>query len=97
MPLTAHQRRQLLLADRTADGPWIRSVIESVLEANETANLLDVELAFRDAAAHTYVLAVDDGFEIVRGVLAWREVLRQAKMSPKQNRALLAGKILIDR
>jgi hypothetical protein len=89
MPITAHQRHALLLADRTRDVALITATIESLLEENETLSLAEIETALRDAAAHSYVV-VGDPFTVVLGMPERRDALHQARLTPEANRALLA-------
>ena len=70
------QRHALLLADRSRDIGVIRAAIHKVLADNPDATLLDCELAFRDAAAHTYLVMDHHGaLYIVLGMQAWKAKL----------------------
>ena len=55
MVLTADQRHALLFADRSRDIRQIISTVDRVLATNPDITLFDVETAFRDAAAQSYV------------------------------------------
>jgi len=50
MPLTVRQRRDLLRIERSRDAAAITVAINQVLAGNPTADLLDIEMAFRAAA-----------------------------------------------
>lgn len=47
-------------------------------------------MAFRDAAAQSFVLA-GDGVSVVLTMPAWRDALEQAHLTPAENRRALAG------
>ena len=70
MPISIQHRHALLLADRTHDVGVISTVVTEVLAANPDTNLLEIEQAFRDNAAATYLVAKTEGFEVVLGLLA---------------------------
>lgn len=73
--LTPDQRHALLLADRSRNSDVIRGAIERVQENNPSATLLDCEMAFRDAAAQTYLVIDAEGvLHIAMGMQAWREL-----------------------
>ena len=55
--LNPHQRRRLLVADRSHDAGVVAAAVIEVLTANPNADLFDVEIAFRDAGAQAYVIA----------------------------------------
>ena len=65
-----------------------------MLAANPDADLFDVEIAFRDAGAHSYLIAGANTFSIVIGMQAMLAAVTAAGMTVKQNRAALAGKLL---
>jgi hypothetical protein len=88
--ITAEQRRTLLTADRTGINDVVSAMVADVLESKD-ATPLDVELAFRDAAAQSYLIAGSKLF-IVRGVLAWIAALKSAGVTPQANRAALAAR-----
>lgn len=91
MPITAKQRHQLLVADRTRSGGWITAVVEHLLTADPAVTLLDVKAAFRDAGAQAYVIG-GDPFEIVLGVSAWRAALERCGVTAAKNWAALADR-----
>jgi len=98
MALTADQRHALLLADRTCDVRQITSAVALVLASNPEADLLEIETAFRDAAAMTYVVATNQGFEVVIGKSAWHSALAEAGLSAGENSAaLLIGRAGLQR
>jgi hypothetical protein len=88
MPLTADERRVLLLADRSRDAGKISAAVALVLAANPSATLFEVEAAFRDGAAHSYVI-VGAPFEIVIGKQAWIAALGRVGLSPQEHRKVL--------
>ena len=74
--LLVGQRHELLLADRSRDVEMIRTAIDKVMADNPDATLLDCEMAFRDAAANTYLVMDEEGtLHIVFGMQAWRAAL----------------------
>ena len=89
--LNPHQCRRLLAADRSRNAGVVTAAITEVLAANPDADLFDVEIAFRDADAHSYLI---DGerLSIVFGMQAMLAAVTAAGMTVKQNRAALAGK-----
>ena len=84
--LNPHQRRRLLVADRSRDA-GVAAVTE-VLAANP-----DVEIAFGDASAQSYLIACER-LSIVFGMQAMLAAVTAAGMTVKQNRAALAGTLL---
>ena len=89
MALTADQRHALLLADRTRDVRQITSAVALVLASNPETDLLEIETAFRDAAAMAYLVATNEGFAVVIGMTAWRGALAEAGLDAGENRAAL--------
>jgi hypothetical protein len=91
--ITPEQRHRLLMADRTFDeharSSNVAAAIIDVLNDNPEATLYDCELAFRDAAGRSYVIANGDGFRIVFGMFAWREALKIAGLEAKDHARLL--------
>jgi hypothetical protein len=87
--LTAGQRNMLLVADRTRRAEVVAAVIGDVLDQG-LATPLDIELAFRDARAETYLIAGDE-LAIVFGMPAWLAALKAAGVTPEDNRAKLAA------
>ena len=90
--ITADQRHILLVVDRTQNVEAIAAMVDDVLADNPLATPLDIETAFRAAAAHSYLIADGDDFRIVIGMPAWRAALAEAGTSPDQNRAELGRK-----
>ena len=86
--ISASDRHMLLVADRTRDPAVVAAVVESVMADNPAVTLFDVETAFRDGAAHSYIIA-GDPFEIVIGMPAWRAALDELGIEPQDNRATL--------
>jgi hypothetical protein len=86
--ITAEQRRQLLAADRSGNRQVITDMVQLTLAAGVSA--LDVELALRDGAAHTYLIAGKGAISIVLGMAAWRAELERSGVTPEQNRRDLA-------
>ena len=91
--LNPHQRRRLLAADRSRNAGVVTAAITEVLAANPDADLFDVEIAFRDGGAHSYLIA-GERLSIVFGMQAMLAAVTAAGMTVKQNRAALAGKLL---
>jgi len=89
MPITARQTYDLLLADRTRDPALVAAMVQEVLADNPTATLLDCEMAFRDAAAHSYVVADVEGYRIVIGVQAQRAALQATGIEAQDHASLL--------
>ena len=63
----------------------------NVLAANPETNLLEIEMAFRDAGSPVYLVAKPE-LTIVIGMPAWRSALDRLGISPQENRYALAGK-----
>jgi hypothetical protein len=96
MPLSLKQRHKLLTADRTHDAGWIAAVIENLLAADPTVTLAEVEAAFRDGFAQSYLIAgPGKTFQVVTGgIAAWRNALNAAGVTAEANSATLAGEPL---
>ena len=90
MPLTAHQRRELLQIQQSQDANAIAPAIRAVLAENPDTNLLEVDQMLRAAASTAYLVAVDDGFTVIIGMQAWVAELARLGRTPEQNRQLLA-------
>ena len=73
MPITAHERRDLLRTERSRDPDAIALAIRRVLADNPTAGLLEIEMMLRAAASSAFVIADGDGFRVVIGFRAWRD------------------------
>lgn len=91
MPLDLKQKHRLLMAGRTRDAAWITAVIENVLAADPTITLDEIEGAFRDAAATTYLVGTADRFEVVIGMPAMLAAIGAAGMTAAENLAALAA------
>ena len=63
----------------------ICAVVENVLKGKPGYGLLDAAMAFRDAAAQSFVLAAME-FSVVLTMPAWRDALEQAHFTPAENR-----------
>jgi len=87
--LRPDQRHALLLADRTLDLDEVHEAVSYVLSVNPNATLMDCEMAFRDAAAHSYLISTGDGFRVVIGMFAWRVALGKERISAEQNHGRL--------
>lgn len=85
MPLSPEQRRDLLLLERTHDAAVIRATLEAILRENPTATPLDCEMALRDAAAKTYLVAGPDGLVICFSMADSRAALAAAGLNPAEN------------
>jgi hypothetical protein len=90
--LNPHPRRRLLVADRSRHA-GVSAAVTEVLAANPDADLFDVEIAFRDGGAHSYLIA-GESLSIVFGMQAMLAAVTAAGMTVKQNRAALVGKLL---
>ena len=90
MPLTPHQRRDLLRIERGRDADFIALAIRRVLADNPTASLAEIEMTFRAAAAKSYVVA-GEPFTVVIGFAAWHSALGRLGMTAEMNRAVLAA------
>jgi len=91
MPLSVQHRHALLLADRTHDIGVVSTVVTEVLTENPETNLLEIEQAFRDGTAAAYLVATNDGFEVVLGVMPMLAAVGKAGVTPAENRAALAA------
>ena len=91
MTLSLNQCHFLLLAERSRDASVITAAVTDVLAANPETNLLEIEMAFRDAGSPVYLIAKPD-LTIVIGMPAWRSALDRLGMTPQENRYELAGK-----
>jgi len=87
--LDSKQRHILLMADRTGDAAWISAVVEKLLATDPTITLDELEAALRAAAGAAYLVGTAERFDVVVGMSEWRR--GRLKMTPEQNRALLAG------
>ena len=58
-----------------------------MLAANPDADMFDVEIAFRDGAAQSYLIAGANTFSIVIGMHEMLMAITAAGMTIKQNRA----------
>ena len=86
--ISAAGRHVLLVADRTRDPAVVAAMVESVMAENPAVTLIDIETAFRDGAAQSYIIA-GDPFEIVIGMPAWRAALDELGIEPEDNRETL--------
>jgi hypothetical protein len=93
MPLSLKQRHRLLTADRTHDAGWIAAVVENLLAVDPTVTLAEVEDAFRDGFAQSYLIAgPGKTFQVITGGFpSWRNALNSAGVTAEENRAALAG------
>lgn len=88
--LTAKQKQVLLLADRTKNLENVCKVINSILAENKDATLFDMEMAFREAAAQTYlVVNKENKLHIVFGMTRWLEALSALTTDRDRNWATL--------
>jgi hypothetical protein len=79
----------LLVADRTRDVDVIAGVVDSVMAEGVTA--IEVETAFRDGAAQSYLIVDSDDVSIVLGMQEMLAAVGEANMTPDQNRQALAA------
>jgi len=89
MPLSVQHRHALLLADRTGDVGTITTIVTEVLAANPETTPIEIETAFRDAGAQSYLIA-GERQSIVRGMPTMLLTLAEAGVTPEQNRVALA-------
>jgi hypothetical protein len=78
----------LLVADRTRDVDVIAGVVDAVMAEGVTA--IEVETAFRDGAAQSYLIAAGDDVSIVLGMQEMLAATGEANMTPDANRQALA-------
>ena len=90
MPLTPHQRRDLLRIEQGRDADFIALAIRRVLADNPTASLAEIEMMFRAAASAAYIIA-GEPFSIVIGFANWHSALGRLGMTAEMNRAVLAA------
>jgi hypothetical protein len=83
--ISARQRHMLEVADRTRDVDVVMSIVDAVLV--EGATPIEVEEAFRDASAQSYLIAKP--FSIVLGMKEMLAALAEDKITPDENRAAL--------
>ena len=83
--ITARQRHMLEVADRTRDVEVISKIVEAVID--EGATPIEVEEAFRDCAAQSYLIA--EPFQIVLGIREMLDVVNRDGITPDENRAAL--------
>lgn len=97
MPLSRRQKQQLLLADRGYDASAVMAAIAALTRENDTATLLDCEMALRDAAAWSFLVAVPGAeFEVLGGTLAMCGRLAGLGVTLEQNRERLAAARTVD-
>jgi len=75
----------LEVADRTRDVEVISAIVEAVIA--EGIKPIEVEEAFRDCAAKSYLIA--DPFQIVLGMKEMLDALAEHEITPDENRAAL--------
>ena len=76
--------------------PGLPRRLRHLLAADPTVTLLDIEIAFRDGGAYSYVIAGQGKMvQVVLGMKDWLAALKAAGLSPDANRAALAAKPLI--
>ena len=90
MPLTPHQRRDLLRAEQGRDADFIALAIKRVLAVHSTASLAEIEMTFRAAGGTAYIIA-GEPFSVVIGFAACHSELGRLGMTAEMNRAVLAG------
>lgn len=91
MPLTPHERRNLLRVERSRDADAITDVVNQVLRDNPDADLLEIEMTFRAAAGTAFLVATAEGFEVVVGMKNGVAALDAFGRTPETNRQLLAA------
>jgi predicted PhzF superfamily epimerase YddE/YHI9 len=93
MPISVEKRRDLLKAERSHNDETIAAAINEAIEASAPdATFLDAEMAFRDAGAQTFLVAVNDHgtVKICHSVTDMLAELDKAGRTPAQNRKALA-------
>jgi hypothetical protein len=91
MPMSAHERRNLLRIERSRDAVAITDGITALLRDNPDVDLLEIEMTFRAAACASYLVATADGFEVIVGMKNWVAALDAFGRTPEVNRQLLAA------
>ena len=89
--ITAKQRHQLEVADRTRDIDVIGIIVDDMLVEHPEVTPLDIETALRDATAQTYLIVNEGEISVVLGMQSWLNTLEQHGVTPEQNRAALAA------
>ena len=90
MTINARQRHMLEVADRTRDVEVIAAIVDTVIV--EGATPYEVEEAFRDAAAQSYLIDAGDGkLTIVLGMKEMLDELAEHEITPDENRDRLKG------
>ena len=89
--ITAKQRHQLEVADRTRDIDVIRIIVDDMLVEHPEVTPIEVETALRDARAQTYLIVNDGEISVVLGMQSWLNTLEQNGVTPEENRAALAA------
>ena len=95
MTLSLNQCHSLLLAERSRDAGVIEAAVNDVLTSNSETNLLEIEMAFRDAGSPVYLIAKPE-LTVVIGMPAWRSALDRLGTTPRENRYALAGAVNSD-
>ena len=88
----AADRHLLLVADRSRDPSVVKAAVENIMAFNPAVTLHEIEIALRDGAAQSYIIA-GDPFEIVIGMAAWRAALGELGIEPEDNRDTLRRSI----
>lgn len=84
--LTSKQKHVLLLADQTKDLRKVVDAINDVMAENQDATYLEIEMAFRDAAAKTYLVVNNENKMVVLfGMQRWLETLAELELNQYQN------------
>jgi hypothetical protein len=89
--ITAKQRHQLEVADRTRDIDVIGIIVDDMLVEHPEVTPIDIETSLRDAAAQTYLIVNDGEISVVLGMQSWLTTLEQLGVTPDENRAALAA------
>jgi hypothetical protein len=84
--ITARHRHMLEVADRTRDLDVIAGIVDTVHA--EDASYFEIEQAFRDAGAQSYLIA-GDPVSIVLGIKEMLDELNEQGGTPDENRARL--------
>jgi hypothetical protein len=79
----------LLVADRTKDVDVIAGVVDAVMAEGVTA--IDVETAFREGSAKSYLIIDGEDVSVVLGMKEMLAAVGEAKMTPDQNRQALVA------
>ena len=91
MTLSLNQCHSLLLAEQSRDASVITAAVTDVLAANSETNLLEIEMAFRDAGSPVYLIAKPE-LTVVIGMLAWAQCARSPRHDTARKPVRVGGR-----